>query len=105
VPGFTRDAPFSCCTLSYDTSAAGEDPGSPIRPAAHENDTVNDVAPFSSECPHCGHERMQGGYAGDELQQLLASGAEIEAYCSNCDESWFISVEERADLARLSRKR
>ena len=43
---------------------------------------------------------MQGGYAGDELQQLLDAGAEIEAYCSSCDQSWFVSVEERADLAR-----
>jgi transcription elongation factor Elf1 len=61
---------------------------------------MTDAALLSSECPHCGHERVQTGYARDELEQLLAAGAEIEAYCSNCDESWFISVEERADLAR-----
>jgi len=44
------------------------------------------------------------GYAADELVDLLASGAEIEAYCSSCDVHWPISTEERADLSRaLSR--
>lgn len=60
---------------------------------------MTEPVPFSCECPHCNHERVQGGYSRDELEQLLAAGSEIEAYCSNCDESWFISVEERADLA------
>jgi hypothetical protein len=46
---------------------------------------------------------MQPGYARDELVQLLRAGAEIEASCYSCDESWPISVEERADLARLLR--
>jgi hypothetical protein len=68
--------------------------------SAPESKSMTDAAPFSSECPHCGHERVQPGYLRDELAQLLSTGAEIEAYCSNCDESWFISVEERADLAR-----
>ena len=59
---------------------------------------------FSCECPKCNHERMQSGYAREELLQLLRSGAEVEAYCSGCDHEWFISVEERADLVRaLSR--
>jgi hypothetical protein len=61
---------------------------------------MSDSAPFSAECPKCGHERVQPGYARDELAQLLRTGAEIEAYCSNCDEYWPISTEERADLAR-----
>jgi hypothetical protein len=43
---------------------------------------------------------VQPGYARDELQQLLDSGADIEAYCSSCDRHWSVSVEERADLAR-----
>jgi hypothetical protein len=60
--------------------------------------------PFSAECPHCNQERVQTGYAPEELIQLLRSGAEIEAYCMSCDQQWLISVEERADLARaLSR--
>ena len=63
-------------------------------------------APFSSECPKCGHDRLLTGYARDELDELLESGAEIEAYCINCDEHWPISTEERADLARaLSRSK
>jgi len=57
------------------------------------------VAPFSSECPACGHERIQLGYTRAELQELLRAGAEIEAYCSNCDEYWSASTEERADIA------
>jgi hypothetical protein len=61
---------------------------------------MSDSPPFSAECPKCGHDRVQPGYAGDELAQLLRTGAEIEAYCSNCDEHWPISTEERADLAR-----
>jgi hypothetical protein len=62
---------------------------------------MNEAAAFASECPKCGHERLQPAYARDELVQLLRSGAEIEATCYSCDESWPISVEERADLARL----
>jgi len=61
-------------------------------------------APFVSECPRCGNDRVLTGYAADELVDLLASGAEIEAYCSSCDVHWPISTEERADLSRaLSR--
>jgi hypothetical protein len=56
--------------------------------------------PFSSECPKCGHERVQAGYGGEELLELLRCGADIEAYCVGCDQSWVISVEERADLER-----
>jgi hypothetical protein len=38
--------------------------------------------------------------------QLLRAGAELEAYCASCDETWSVSVEERADLARaLERKK
>lgn len=66
---------------------------------------MSDSAPFSCECPNCNHERVQTGYAAEELRQLLESGAEIEAYCSNCDASWFVSVEERADLARALTRR
>jgi hypothetical protein len=65
---------------------------------------VSDSTPFVSECPNCKRDRAQTGYSRDELLQLLSSGAEIEAYCSSCDEYWPMSVEERADIARaLSR--
>jgi hypothetical protein len=67
---------------------------------------MNNQTPFSSECPKCGRDRMVTGYAGDELAELLKSGAEIEAYCMGCDAHWPISTEERADLAvALSRSR
>ncbi len=62
---------------------------------------MSDTYPFASECPHCGQERMQPGYARDELRQLIRTGAEIEAHCMSCDEYWPVSVEERADLARV----
>jgi hypothetical protein len=56
---------------------------------------------FTSECPKCAEERLLTGYDADELAELIASGAEIEAYCSSCDNYWPISTEERADLSRL----
>jgi redox-regulated HSP33 family molecular chaperone len=62
-------------------------------------------APFSSECPNCRNDRLLSGYSPEELGQLLAAGAEIEAYCASCDERWPISVEERADIARALTKR
>jgi hypothetical protein len=61
---------------------------------------VKTGAPFPSECPKCGHDRVQTGYARDELEMLLQTGADIEAYCISCDQHWPISTEERADLAR-----
>jgi hypothetical protein len=61
---------------------------------------MSEPHPFAAECPHCREERMQFGYARDELVQLLRDGADIEALCRNCDEAWPLSVEERADLAR-----
>jgi hypothetical protein len=67
---------------------------------------MSNQAPFSSECPRCGHDRLLTGYAPDEVMELLKSGAEIEAYCISCDVHWPISTEERADLSRaLSRPR
>ncbi|MBV8784013.1 MAG: hypothetical protein JOZ67_07495 [Gammaproteobacteria bacterium] len=50
---------------------------------------------------------MQPGFDAEELQALLGSGSEIEAYCGNCDENWPISTEEWADLERalLSRSK
>ena len=66
---------------------------------------MNAPAPFSSECPKCGNERMQPGYSREELIELLREGSEIDAYCVSCDEHWQVSTEERADLVRaLSRK-
>ena len=61
---------------------------------------LNDLPSFSSECPHCHQERLLSGFSREELLQLLRSGAEIEAYCSSCDQAWPISVEERADITR-----
>ncbi len=59
-----------------------------------------DTAPFFAECPHCRTDRVQPGYPRDELRQLLDTGAEIMAYCTNCDERWAVSTEERVDIAR-----
>jgi hypothetical protein len=61
---------------------------------------MNAAVPFLSECPKCGHERAQTGYVPEELALLLSSGAEIEAYCANCDAYWSLSTEERVDLTR-----
>ena len=59
-----------------------------------------ETVPFYAECPNCGSERVQPGIPRDELLQLLDSGAEIPAYCGNCDEHWTVSTEERVDIAR-----
>ncbi len=64
---------------------------------------MSEPSPFSAECPKCGEERIQTGYARAELAQLLRDGADIEAECHNCEAFWPISVEERADLARALR--
>ena len=61
---------------------------------------MSELAPFSCECPTCGHDRVQTGYTREELLQLLEDGAEIEAFCISCDHYWSGSTEERADLAR-----
>ncbi|HEV2704025.1 MAG TPA: hypothetical protein VGV09_20535 [Steroidobacteraceae bacterium] len=61
---------------------------------------MKEPAPFSAECPNCHQDRVLTGYTREELTQLLSAGAEIEAYCSSCDEHWPVSVEERADIAR-----
>jgi hypothetical protein len=57
------------------------------------------TAPIYSECPNCHQDRIVT-YTGDELIELLREGAEIEAWCTSCDEHWAISTEERADIAR-----
>jgi hypothetical protein len=36
-------------------------------------------APYSSECPNCGHERVQGALSSEELREMLETGAEIDA--------------------------
>ena len=60
---------------------------------------MSQPVPFSSECPKCGQDRLVT-ISGDELAELLQSGADIEGYCITCDETWSISTEERADVAR-----
>jgi redox-regulated HSP33 family molecular chaperone len=61
---------------------------------------MTERAPFSSECPKCGHQRVQTALTADELREMLAAGADIEAYCISCDTRWLVSTEERADIAR-----
>jgi hypothetical protein len=62
---------------------------------------MQDTVPFFAECPNCGTDRVQPGYPPEELRQLLEAGAEIMAYCTNCDEHWPVSTEERADISRV----
>jgi redox-regulated HSP33 family molecular chaperone len=60
---------------------------------------MNPKAPISSECPNC-HQERAVTYSREELLELLQEGADIEASCTSCDESWAISTDERADIAR-----
>jgi hypothetical protein len=60
---------------------------------------VSEPAPISSECPNC-HQERAVTYTREELAELLRAGADIEVSCVSCDESWPLSTEERADVAR-----
>jgi hypothetical protein len=60
---------------------------------------LSDKAPISSECPHC-HQERAVTYTREELAELLRAGADIEVMCVSCDESWPLSTDERADVAR-----
>lgn len=60
---------------------------------------MSDPAPISSECPNC-HQERAVTYTREELAELLRAGADIEVSCVSCDESWPLSTEERADVAR-----
>jgi hypothetical protein len=55
---------------------------------------------FVSVCPRCKGVRRQGGFGSRTLFLLLQHNLPIEAYCVFCDESWPISISERAALAR-----
>jgi hypothetical protein len=60
---------------------------------------MNGKAPISSECPKC-HQERAVTYERDELAELLRSGSDIEVMCVSCDETWSLSTDERADIAR-----
>ena len=60
---------------------------------------MNSKAPISSECPKCHQERVVT-YPREEIAELLRSGADIEVMCISCDETWSLSTDERADVAR-----
>lgn len=55
---------------------------------------------ISSECPNC-HQDRPVVYSRDELAELLRTGADIEVWCTGCDEHWVLSTEDRADIARV----
>jgi hypothetical protein len=60
---------------------------------------MSTIAPISSECPKCHQERVVT-YPREELAELLRMGADIEVTCISCDETWPLSTDERADVAR-----
>jgi len=60
---------------------------------------MNAKAPISSECPKC-HQERAITYTRDELAELLRTGSDIEVMCISCDETWPLSTDERADIAR-----
>lgn len=60
---------------------------------------MNTKSPISSECPKCRQERAVT-YPREEIAELLRTGADIEVMCIGCDETWSLSTEERADVAR-----
>jgi redox-regulated HSP33 family molecular chaperone len=60
---------------------------------------MNAKAPISSECPNC-HQERAVTYSREELAELLQTGSDIEVMCVSCDETWQVSTDERADIAR-----
>lgn len=53
---------------------------------------------FASTCPTCQREQPQDGYSVESLQRLLRGGYPIEAYCTDCNEFWSISLRKRIEL-------
>lgn len=65
---------------------------------------MNTLAPISSECPKC-HQDRAVTYPREEIAELLRAGADIEVTCVSCDETWSLSTDERADVARALERR
>ena len=56
---------------------------------------MNEPMPFMSNCPCCGLWCLQDGYARRVLLRLLNTNSEIAGYCTDCNEFWSISPQER----------
>jgi len=56
---------------------------------------MNELMPFRSRCPKCGHRRLQEVYTHRVLRRLLDTRSDIEAYCNRCNCFWPISGLER----------
>jgi hypothetical protein len=56
---------------------------------------MNEPMPFMSNCPSCGLWCLQDGYARRVLLRLVNTNSEIAAYCTECNEFWSISSQER----------
>jgi hypothetical protein len=58
-------------------------------------DGAMNAIPFLSQCPKCGHFRLQLSHTRGALLSLLNTDGEIVAYCLPCDELWPINDPER----------
>jgi len=59
------------------------------------NKLAHDSVLFTATCPKCQQLVLQQGYSRVALFGFLDMLHPIDAYCSECDEFWPISVEER----------
>jgi len=53
---------------------------------------------FVATCPTCGHAQLQNAFARPDLERLLTGGYPIEAYCTDCDEFWTVSIQKRVEI-------
>lgn len=59
------------------------------------------VLAFIARCPRCRMQRSQSRYTTVDLDWFLSGNRPIEAHCSTCGESWALSDDDRARLARF----
>lgn len=79
-------------------------PLAPVTPlvARREDDALVRNRPqttFVSQCPKCGHERLQHGYTRRILFNLLSRSGSIDAYCVNCNVCWPIPESDRRAIS------
>jgi hypothetical protein len=67
----------------------------------HAAGSGDELIPFASSCPTCGHQRLQTGYTRDALTRLLRLAADIDAHCITCDSLWTITSGERVDIVKV----
>ena len=59
------------------------------------------VLVFMARCPRCNVQRSQSRYTTADLDWLLGGDRPIDSHCATCGESWALSDNDRANLAKM----